>query len=329
MAQWCQARPSAGARLLQPLSWLYGALFALRSRLFDLGVFQTVPSKVPVIVVGNLVAGGAGKTPTVIALVTWLQSQGRRVGVISRGHGRVDTALRLVTSESAPTDVGDEPLLIHLRTGAPVAVGRDRAAAVALLCRAHPPVNIIVADDGLQHRRLGRSVEVLLFDDRGVGNGLLLPAGPLRQTLPSASAFAGLVLYTNGQASTKLAGHTGHRRLVGLVPLGPWWADPKAEAQPLSVLVGQPVVAAAGLARPEAFFDMLDAAGLSVARLPLPDHDQLAQLPWMGTQSQVIVTEKDAVKLRPDRPGCERVWVARLDFMPEPAFFTALAARLA
>lgn len=328
MAQWRKPRPSAGARLLQPLSWLYGGLYALREHLYAWGALKTVPSPVPVIVVGNLVAGGAGKTPAVMAVVHWLQSQGRSVGVISRGHGRRDDGLRLVSPGSTPADVGDEPLLIHLRTGVPVAVGRDRAAAVALLHHTHPQLDLIVADDGLQHRRLGRHIEVLLFDDRGVGNGLLLPAGPLRQPLPEHSASKRLVLYSGGRRTTALPGHLGHRRLTGVLPLRDWWTNPHAATQPMATLQGKPLLAAAGLARPEAFFDMLDAAGLSIQRLPMLDHDRLDRLPWLGARGEVIVTEKDAVKLQPDRAGCEHVWVAQLDFTPEPAFFAALASQL-
>lgn len=324
MAQWRRPSPDWRILPLRPLSWLYGATAAARRGLYTMGWLRSVRAPRPVIVVGNLVAGGAGKTPTVMALVRWLQLQGRVPGVISRGHGRRSGGLCQVTGTTNASAVGDEPLLIHLRTDAPVVVGQDRAAAAQLLCAQCPNIDIIVADDGLQHLRLARDVEVLVFDDRGAGNGLLLPAGPLRQRLPVDTSPRRIVLYTSGRASTNLPGFAGHRQLSGLLLLRDWWADPSATPQPLATLAGARVMAAAGLARPEAFFDMLDGAGLHVLRLPLPDHDRLIDLPWAGLAGDVIVTEKDAVKLRPDRKHCERVWVARLDFEPEPDFYLAL-----
>ena len=328
MAQWRLPRPSLGARCLLPLSWLYGALSAARRAMYGARLLHSRPAPCPVVVVGNLVAGGAGKTPTVMALVQWLQRQGHKPGVISRGHARQGRGTALVVRNSAALDVGDEPLLIQLRTGVPVAVGRDRVAAAHLLCAHHPEIDVLVSDDGLQHLGLQRAIEVLLFDDRGAGNGLLLPAGPLRQPVPAGVAPNALVLYTAGRSTTPLPGYLGQRQLTGIVRLSDWWRDPLASPQALSLLAGRGVLAAAGLARPEAFFDMLEAAGLQIQRLPLPDHDALLSLPWAGQPGDVIVTEKDAVKLRPDREHCARVWVARLDFVPEPAFYTALLALL-
>jgi len=328
MVQWCLPRPSLGVRWLQPVSWLYGALSAVRRALYAVQWLRRHEAPCPVVVVGNLVAGGAGKTPTVMALVTWLQAQGRKPGVISRGHARQGAGSALVVSGSAALDVGDEPLLIQRRTAVPVAVGRDRVAAARLLCASHPEIDVLVADDGLQHLALQREVNVLLFDDRGAGNGLLLPAGPLREPMPASVPSGTLVLYTAGRSTTPLPGYLGQRMLMGIVPLADWWNDPHAPPRPLKMLLGRTLIAAAGLARPEGFFDMLEAAGLQVRRLPLPDHDALQRLPWAGQSGDVIVTEKDAVKLRPDREDCARVWVARLDFVPEPAFFTALQALL-
>ncbi len=328
MAQWRLPRPSLGVRALQPVSWLYGALGAARRALYRAKLLRSRAAPCPVVVVGNLVAGGAGKTPTVMALVQWLQAQGRKPGVISRGHARQGRGTTLVRRDSVALDVGDEPLLIQSRTGVPVAVGRDRVAAAELLCAAHPEIDVLVADDGLQHLALQRDVDLLLFDDRGAGNGLLLPAGPLRQPVPACVPASTLVLYTAGRATTPLPGYLGRRMLSGIVRLSDWWIDPGAFLQPIESLAGRNVMAAAGLARPTAFFDMLDAAGLQVQRLPLPDHDALLSLPWAGCAGDVIVTEKDAVKLHPEREDCAQVWVARLDFVPEPAFYMALQALL-
>lgn len=325
--QWSGPTPSPGARLLQPLSWLYGALSAAHRWLYRMGICQAQHAPVPVLVVGNLVAGGAGKTPTVMALVDLLRQQGWTPGVISRGHGRSGRGVEAVSRQRSAADVGDEPLLIHLRTGAPVVVGADRAAAARALCRAHPEVDLLIADDGLQHHRLHHDMAVLVFDERGAGNGLLLPAGPLRQHQPQRLPPHQLVLYNAARASTPLPGLTGQRRLQGVQPLADWWAG-----RPLPTdggwprLQGLPLLAAAGLARPEPFFAMLEAQGLQIQRRPLSDHHRFDPLAWPADTPDVIVTEKDAVKLPPERMGRTRVWVARLDFQPEPAFADALRA---
>jgi tetraacyldisaccharide 4'-kinase len=328
MAQWRRPSPGIGARCLQPLSWLYGLLSRLHAWLYEKGLLDVQASPRPVIVVGNLVAGGAGKTPAVMAIVLWLRAQGYKPGVISRGHGRSAAGTQLVGPQSLAAEVGDEPLLIRRRTGAPVAVGTDRAAAARLLSQRCPEVDVVVSDDGLQHHHLGRDVELLLFDDRGIGNGLLLPAGPLRQRLPAAADERRLVLYTNGRQNTRLPGFAGHRQLSGVIPLAQWWADPAGSRQPLSTLAGRPLLAVAGLARPEAFFEQLRAAGLTIRQQPLPDHDKFVRVPWQPDEADVIVTEKDAVKLDPERVGATRVWVATLDFEPEPAFYAALSRLL-
>ena len=326
--QWRRPAPSVWARLLQPLSWIYAALTAAHRGLYSAGLAHRKAALRPTIVVGNLVAGGAGKTPTVMAVVRWLQAQGRVPGVISRGYGRQGNAVVIVDRSSRARDVGDEPLLIHLRTGAAVAVGADRVAAATLLCARHPQVDIIVADDGLQHHALARDIEVLVFDDGGVGNGLLLPAGPLRQRLPATIDAHRLVLYSGGRPSTALPGFFGVRRLAGVLPLRAWWSNPNAPPQPMAGLRGRPLRVAAGLARPQAFVAMLQAEGLQLQMLALADHDDFDPLPWPADAADVVVTEKDAVKLDPDRCGSTRVWVATLDFQPEPAFGAALSRLL-
>ena len=326
--QWAGPTPSLGARALQPLSWLYAVLAGAHAGLYRLGWRRTLSAPVPLVVVGNLVAGGAGKTPAVMALVGLLREQGWTPGVVSRGHGRAGRATRTVLAvgrHSLAADVGDEPLLIHLRTGAPVVVGADRPAAAHRLCQQHPEVDILVADDGLQHHRLHHDRVLLVFDDRGAGNGLRLPAGPLRQALPARLPADTLVLYNAARPSTPLPGFLGRRQLAGLLPLADWWAG----ALPGSdggwpALRGRCVLAAAGLARPEPFFQMLEAQGLALRRLPLADHHRFDPPPWPAGTPEVIVTEKDAVKLPPGSTAGTRVWVARLDFVPEPAFADAL-----
>jgi tetraacyldisaccharide 4'-kinase len=317
---WWQPQPDVLARVLHPLSRLYERLLA-RQRL-------TPPQRVgiPVVVVGNLIVGGAGKTPTVIALVKLLRAAGWTPGVVSRGYGGAASAPMMVNDGSAARDCGDEPLLIRLRTRAPVIVGRDRVGAARELRARFPQVDIVLCDDGLQHWALARDVQVVVFDDRGAGNGLLLPAGPLREPLPARVPAATLVLYNAPAASTALPGWTVRRGLAGVCLLADWWNG--AAPQPLEVLRGRALIAAGGIADPERFFRMLESHGLTIERCPLPDHHDFAALPWPADATDVVITEKDAVKLRPDRIGTTRVWVAALDFELDPAFNAALLQAL-
>lgn len=315
------------AQLLRPLGTLYGALSRLRAALYRWGLLRTESLPVPVLIVGNWIVGGAGKTPTTLALLQLLQSRGWRVGVISRGYGGSAREPRLLSRDSRAAEVGDEPLLIHLRSAAPVAIGRDRVAAARLLLQAHPQIDLLISDDGLQHWRLPRRLSVLVFDERGLGNGRLLPAGPLRQDRP-LSAEPQLVLYNAAQPSTTLPGHLGQRRLAGAVELRDWWNGQAASLQTLHALRDRPLLAAAGLAQPERFFTMLREQGLAFEPLPLPDHHDFSALPWPASTADVLITEKDAVKLRPERLGQTRVWVVALDFRPEESFERALLALL-
>ncbi len=311
-------------QLLRPLSALYGLLLRIYTRRVRP---QTLP--VPVIVVGNWIVGGAGKTPTTLALLGLLKTMGIRAGVISRGYGRDADAVALVGRTSSAAEVGDEPLLIHLRSGVPVAVGRDRVAAARALLQAHPSLQILISDDGLQHLRLPRALAILVFDERGIGNGRLLPAGPLRQPPATALAANELVLYNADRPSTTLPGFLARRSLSGAVALADWWQGQPAAMAALHALRGQPLVATAGMAQPQRFFDMLSAEGLAFDALPLADHDAFTTLPWPPGTADVLLTEKDAVKLRPERMGATRVWVVTLDFKPEHAFEQALRERLA
>ena len=317
---WWAPRRTLSAQLLRPLAWIFGALAALRRLAYRRGWLTTQRATVPVVVVGNLIVGGAGKTPTVIALVHLLRAQGWCPGVVSRGHGRDGGAAVAVEDNSAVSLVGDEALLIRRRTAAPTWVARRRIEAARGLCAAHPEVDILVADDGLQHLALARDAALIVFDERGVGNGLLLPAGPLRQPLPGQVPPHSLVLYNAARASTRLPGALLGRRLGGVVPLQAWWQGDAAPGQAWHDLRGREVLAAAGIAKPQRFFAMLREAGLRLRELPLSDHFDFARLPWAADESDVIVTEKDAVKLPRHMIGPTRVWVATLDFdLPEAA----------
>jgi tetraacyldisaccharide 4'-kinase len=324
--EWLTGGPLSAALL--PLSWLYRGLLALRTLAYRTGLKRTETLPVPVIVVGNWIVGGAGKTPTTLALLDLLRARGLKAGVVSRGYGREGDGVRLVTRVSTAREVGDEPLLIHLRGRVPVAVGRDRVAAARALLAAHSDVDLLVSDDGLQHWRLPRALSLLVFDERGLGNGRLLPAGPLRQP-PTALAGEQLVVYNAPKPSTALPGFVANRGLKGAVSLAGWWAGDPATTNTLLALRQRPgVLAVAGIARPQRFFDMLAAQGLRVDTLALPDHADFAALPWPPDVAGVVLTEKDAVKLPPGRVGTLPVWVAALDFSPGAGFESALDAQL-
>jgi tetraacyldisaccharide 4'-kinase len=305
---WWRDRPSALSVALLPVSLLYRALAAL------LKAQPSASNSVPVLVVGNVTVGGAGKTPTVIALARAFQAAGRRPGVISRGFGRDSSDVRPVAATDDPKAVGDEPLLIRRCTGVPVWVGRNRVAAARELCLAEPAVDVIISDDGLQHAALCRQAELLVFDARGVGNGWLLPAGPLRQALPMQLTVNQRVLYTAGVQSTALPGRLAQRSISHAWPLGDWQLGKGNGSVPLAALRGRTLLAAAGVADPEKFFEMLESAGLTILRLPLPDHFDWGTLPWPVGTREVVTTEKDAVKLARLNLGAVQVWVLPLDF---------------
>ena len=326
MRAW-EERGLASTALL-PLAWAYGAVTAIRRGLYRHGGLASTRLPVPVVVVGNLVAGGAGKTPAVLAVVTLLERHGWHPGVVSRGYGRTGDAVLAVQPNSDAAEAGDEPLLLRRRAGVPVFVGRHRVAAAQALLLAHPEVDIVVADDGLQHLAMQRDVQIIVFDERGAGNGRLLPAGPLRERPGLPTDARTLVLYNAEAATTPLPGYTSTRRLAGIVSLAGWWRGEAATQAALQGLCGRPVAAASALARPGRFFAMLSAAGVRGPTYTLPDHDAYATLPWPSDCADVIVTEKDAVKLRPERPMSADVWVATLDFAPEPAFEAALLRAL-
>ena len=306
----------AVARLLWPLSQLFGLLAALRRTLYRVGWMRTERATVPVVVVGNVVAGGAGKTPVVMAIVEHLRARGVRVGVISRGHGRRTTDCREVRDDSDPRDVGDEPALVRRSTRVPVFVAARRIDAARALTAKYPDVRVIVCDDGLQHLALARDIEVCVFDDRGIGNGWLLPAGPLREPWPRA---CDLVLHTGARPA--FAGFTARRSLAESA------VSADGATVPLAALVGRPLIAVAGIAKPDAFFQMLRDQGLVLARcIALPDHHDFDDWTRVATaDATVLCTEKDALKLWHRQPDALAV---PLRFEPAPAFLSALDAKL-
>jgi tetraacyldisaccharide 4'-kinase len=332
---------------LLDVSWAYRGLVALRRFLYARGVFKSFHVPVPVIVVGNVVAGGAGKTPVVIEIVRYLKAQGWQPGVVSRGYGRVvergNTWVALqVHANTAVAASGDEPMLIKQTTGAPVFVARRRIDAARALLAVHPGVNVIVCDDGLQHLALQRDIEVCVMDDRGVGNGWLLPAGPLREPWPRAVDF---VLQTKtieagpaASPATPQATEQGHTKTDPKPRptaatyqiqrhLAPFALRADGTQVPLADLTSQSVVAVAAIAQPDAFFAMLRAQGLTLTEtISLPDHYTFSSWPRDDLVARTLIcTQKDAAKLWPSHP--QALAVPLVVDIP-PAFYTALLKKL-
>lgn len=312
--------------LLWPLSQVYKFLAFTHRQLYQFGIFKVNKVSVPVVVVGNIVAGGGGKTPTVIALVQHLQAQGIQVGVISRGYGRTSTACLEVKKDSKISDVGDEPTGILLACSAPVFVANSRFEAASALLKTYPATQVIISDDGLQHHALQHDIAITVFDDRGLGNGLLLPAGPLREAAgpPRESAVKernSLVLHTGTQA-VKLT-HIVAPQFTARRALASYALKADGSRVNLSDLKEDAkLLALAGIANPEAFFEMLRGAGLNLAKtVSLPDHyDFNSILGNEYTGYTLICTIKDAVKLWLVHPEALAV---PLEFAPEATFFMA------
>ena len=305
------------AWLLWPLSLAFRALVALRKRLYRTGRFRSERLPVPVIVVGNVVAGGAGKTPVLLSLLEHLAARGMRAGVISRGYGRSSGDCLYVTANSEPEHVGDEPLLIQRAAAVPVVVARKRIDAGRALLTAHPGVQVIVCDDGLQHLALQRDIELCVFDARGVGNGWLQPAGPLREPWPRPVDF----VLAPARFAAAHKGYSVERELAPLV------CNSAGERIPLATLRGKSLLAVAGIGNPASFFAMLRDQGLTLeCTFALPDHYDFGGAPLpLDPATAVVCTEKDAAKLWRSRPDA---WAVPLVVRIDPAFWPAFDRRL-
>ena len=302
------------ALLLWPVSRLFAALGALRRHLYQTGFFEVRRAPALVVVVGNVVAGGAGKTPVVLALVRHLEARGIQVGVISRGYGRSASGCMEVLPDSPVCDVGDEPALIKRLTCAPVFVASSRFEAAQALLAGYPETPLILCDDGLQHLGLHRDIEICVFDDRGVGNGFLLPAGPLREPWPKP---VDLVLHTG--AHPAFAGFAAERALAALAMRADGTQIALADLARQST---KPLLALAGIAKPEAFFAMLRAQGLPLAQtIAFPDHHDFKRFSYPDYAAfTVICTEKDAIKLWPQNADA---WAVPLVFTLHADFLAA------
>lgn len=313
MRIWMRRGPVAW--LLLPVSLLFHLLVAVRRGLYRRGWLRSVCVPVPVVVVGNVFIGGTGKTPFTIWLVESLRKAGYTPGVVSRGYGASGTAPRPVLPDALAGEVGDEPLLIARRAQCPVMVGRDRVAAAQALLLAHPEINLIIADDGLQHYRLARTVEIVLCDSRGDGNGWLLPAGPLREPASRPRDFT----VVNAAEPTPLPPGTVRMVLEGSHAERLVDCSQRTDLAALAKTAAT-IAAAAGIGHPARFFSMLRSHGLAFTELPLPDHHDFTGNPFSGLTADVIlITEKDAVKCQQNNElkNDPRLWVvpvtARID----------------
>lgn len=296
------------AFLLWPVSALFQLIVHFRFALFVMGYKPQTKLAVPVIVVGNIFVGGTGKTPLVIWLAQQLTLAGWQPGVISRGYGASAESITEVDQHSLAAVVGDEPLLIAMRTHCPVMVGRDRVAAAKALLSRYPATNVIISDDGLQHYALARDVEIVLFDQRGVGNGWLLPAGPLRESRHRRRDFTVL----NAPAGVAAAGIDANAVRMQLVPSEIFSLSAPEQKMPLVNVKGKRIVAAAGIGHPERFFNMLRAAGVELEGLPLDDHHRFSAHSFCDIDADtILITEKDAVKCRQiaELQNDARIWV--------------------
>jgi tetraacyldisaccharide 4'-kinase len=314
-----QRRLSPALWLLAPLAGLYAAVSA-RNR------HHARPERlpVPVVVVGNITVGGAGKTPLTLWLAGQLKARGWCPGIVSRGYGSKESLPRQVRADSVAVDVGDEPILLARRSGAPVWVGRDRVAAGRALLAEHPEVNVIVCDDGLQHYRLARDVELAVFDGRGIGNGWRLPAGPMREPLSRLSAVDAVIC--NGMVDGRLP--SSPPRFTMQLRAGDFYRldDPRQRCSAAS-LVGRSLHALAGIGDPGRFFRTLEALGLQFERHPFPDHHPYSAADLAFANGAVLLmTEKDAVKCTGLTVG--ETWVLPVDAELSPALIDLILEKL-
>jgi tetraacyldisaccharide 4'-kinase len=323
MANWLQkqwASVTLWHILLIPLSWVFGAMVYLRAKLYKTGWLTSIRLSVPVIVVGNINVGGTGKTPFVIWLAEQLRQQGYTPAIISRGYGGSTKQVAEVFANSNPAEVGDEPVLIAKRTNCPMFVGANRVAAGLALLQAHPQCNVIISDDGLQHYRLQRDVEIaVIASEHSFGNGALLPAGSLRELITRLNTVDAIVsngLLINGAEGSHLNTPSPFK--------GKGWGEgasqntPRPQIFPMQLTTShfynvanpqitsttqafskQNIVAIAGIGNPERFFNQLTALGLQFEPQAFADHHAFtAQDLAPYAHKTILMTEKDAVKCR-------------------------------
>ena len=314
-----QRRLSPALWPLLPLAGVFSLAAALKRR-------NARPERlpVPVVVVGNITVGGAGKTPLTIWLARQLKENGWRPGIVSRGYGGKNAAPRAVTHSAMPAEVGDEPILLARRSGVPVWVGRDRAAAGQALLAAQPEVNLILCDDGLQHYRLGRDVELAVFDGRGAGNGWRLPVGPLREPLSRIAAVDAVIC--NGLPDARLPAEVPSFAMR-LLPGRFYRLDEPQRRCEATDLAGKKLYALAGIGDPGRFFRTLEGLGLACEAHPFPDHHAYVASDLAFAKGGILLmTEKDAVKCAGLTAG--ETWVLPVEAELSPALIEHIQEKL-
>ncbi len=309
--------------VLLPLAALFRICAIVRRHAYTVGMLRSTRLPVPVIVVGNITAGGTGKTPLTLWLCGILQDQGFRPGIVSRGYGG-HTSLQSVTADSDPAESGDEPVLLARRSRCPVWIGRDRVAAARAMLAASPSCNVIVCDDGLQHYRLQRDIEIVVIDgSRGLGNGLPLPAGPLREAATRLRSVDAVVINGPGDPGLRIASRF-HMSLEGSQFHNLLNPDHTAAA---SDFQGRRLHAVAGIGNPLRFFEHLQRLGLSFTAHAFADHHPFvpADLDFEGADL-IIMTEKDAIKCQ--RFARENLWALAVDAAAEPELGKLILNRL-
>jgi len=306
---WWTKPPTLLAKLLAPLSWLYGAVTAVRRELYMRGILRRTHPGVPVVVVGNVVVGGTGKTPVVQAVVRCLQQAGYKPGIVSRGYPVSPKTPRTVSVRSIASDVGDEPLM-HFTLGVPVVVCADRVAAANALIERNPDVDVIVADDALQHYALMRDVEIeVLSNERRYGNGHLLPSGPLREPRERARECALRIMpsWLTPANNYKDGNHHVARRKLS----EPYALVEPARKTPFATFAEARPAIIAGIANPRQFSDALRRTGVEGQLRGFPDHHafKASDFDSFG-ERPILMTEKDAAKCKPFAD--HRMWVVPL-----------------
>jgi len=310
-------RRGAAAWLLWPCSVLFRATVFVRRLLYWLRILRSTHPGIPVVVVGNLTVGGSGKTPLVLWIAQFLKTKGWSPAIVSRGYGAKLEEPRAATVASTAAEVGDEPIVLSRRSGCPVWIGADRARVIAALREQHRDVDLIVLDDGLQHYRLRRDIEIAVLDARGLGNGFMLPAGPLREPASRLKSVAAVISHgsTIRGFSMILTGDTFHRMTDA------------ADRRPAAAFAGQKVHAVAGIGDPNRFFLHLVKLGLKPLPHPFPDHHPFSAKDLdFGDALPVMMTEKDAVKLR--HVAAAHWWVLPVTAKLDPAFGPWLLGKL-
>jgi tetraacyldisaccharide 4'-kinase len=304
--------------LLLPLSIVFFIVSRLRFYCYKLGILKVFHSKIPVIVVGNITVGGSGKTPIVIALCHYFEQQGKRVGVVSRGYGgEYGQDTLLVTSSTKPSECGDEPALIYSETKAKVVVAKKRALAVKYLIE-YDLVDIIISDDGLQHYAMGRKIEIAVIDKiDGLGNRLLLPAGPLRE-LPSRLKTVDIVINKGGGDDFEISSHLVPKQFVNVV---------SGEEKSLDGFKAIRCYGVAGIAKPERFFATLTNLDVDVIEKPFGDHHSFCDKDLsFDKEYPIIMTSKDCVKCRSF--ATSQMWYLVVEAKLSEDFYQQLESKL-